>query len=171
VKGIEDYEEIERKETKFTDLYNIPLMIYDKDLIETYRAEKELQEGERNVVDKYVCTADITTTVLDLLGIRYYENLYFGNSIFEEESSVLYSRAYNNFLSSGIISSSVKNVLYQYEQEESMMETALEAHKAKAEAMVDKIKHCDYIFRQDYFGNANNLKKYHDMMAAAQNAE
>ena len=139
-------------------------MIYDKDLIETFRAENNLDEGEQNIVDKYVCTADITTTVLDLLGIRYFENLYFGNSIFEEESSVLYSRAYNNFLSSGIIGSSVNNIIYQHS---SVTEEALKKHKEKAEAMVKKIMFCDYIFRQDYFGNANNLEKYKAMMNEA----
>ena len=60
VKDIFDYD----TDRNFTDLYNVPLMIRDADL-----KEKVVEsEGDR-FVDKFVCTADLMPTLLDLFGI------------------------------------------------------------------------------------------------------
>jgi phosphoglycerol transferase MdoB-like AlkP superfamily enzyme len=97
VKDIPDYD----ADNKFTDLYNVPFMIRDKDLT------ADMTEEER-IVEKFVCTADIVPTLLDLLGINYYTNLYYGHSVFSDEQSVLYTRAYDNFIGDGILRRSVK---------------------------------------------------------------
>ena len=71
VKDIENYD----TERKFTDLYNVPLMIYDTDL-----TAKIAENKDERMIHKFTCTADIVPTLLDLLGVRYYTNLYYGQS-------------------------------------------------------------------------------------------
>ncbi len=154
VKDIHDYE----TEKRYTDLYNVPLMIYDEKL-SVEIAKEENGNGEDMVVDKFTCTADIASTILDLLGIHYYENLYYGTSVFNEEESVLYSRAYDTFIASGIVGTSVNNLLYKHPNAD------VETYKTSAIKLVNKIKHCDYIYKQNYFGNEENMQLYLQKMA------
>ena len=148
----------EEAEHKFTDLYNVPLMIYDSDLT------KKLDETNKShIVDKFVCTADIAPTILDLLGVNYYSNLYYGNSVLSDKQSVLYSRAYDNFFSDGIVARSVNNILYRHE---SVTDEQLQAYKAEGAALVEKIRYCDYIFRQDYFGQNGKQTMFEEKMLA-----
>ena len=152
VKGIDGYE----TDKKFTDLYNVPLMIWDKDLIAS------MSEEER-IVDKFTCTADIVPTLLDLLGINYYTNMYYGHSIFSDEVSVLYSRAYDNFIGDGILRRSVKDNMYLYD---GLTETGvpvadtIAAFEKEGTELVQRIKFCDYIFKQDHFGVKANYDKF-----------
>ena len=151
VKDIDDYD----TERKFTDLYNVPLMIHDVDL--------KQKLGDKHTVDKFTCTADIVPTLLDLLGIKYYTNLYYGNSTLSDKQSVLYSRAYDNFFSDGIVARSVNNVLYRHE---SVSDESLAAYKAEGAALVGKIRYCDYIFRQDYFAQEGKQAMFEEKMLA-----
>lgn len=155
VKDIEDYE----TDKRYTDLYNVPLMIYDKKLAAAI-AEKNPADM---TVDKFTCTSDITPTLLDILGIRYYENMYFGNSVFAEKESVLYSRAYDTFIASGIVGKSVNNLVYQHESAD------VQTYKKTAIELVDRIKHCDYIFKQDYFGDEEKMLLFRQKMAELNN--
>ncbi|MBQ8343374.1 MAG: LTA synthase family protein [Clostridia bacterium] len=152
VKDIHDYD----TDKRYTDLYNVPLMIYDQKLT------KKIQDngGEDMVVDKFTCTADIASTILDLLGVHYYENLYYGTSVFGDKASVLYSRAYDTFIGSGIVGRSVNNLLYQHPDAD------VATYKTTAVQLVEKIKHCDYIYKQNYFGNEENMQLYRQKMAA-----
>lgn len=149
VKDIHDYE----TDKRYTDLYNVPMMIYDQKLT------KKIQDngGKDMVVDKFTCTADIASTILDLLGIRHYENMYYGTSVFNDKESVLYSRAYDTFIASGIVGRSVNNLLYQSPE---VSDEELATYKTTAIALVEKIKHCDYIYKQNYFGNEKNYALY-----------
>lgn len=147
VKGIEDNDF--DTEDKYTELYNVPFMIYDTDLI------KAVGEEDR-VIEKFTCTADIVPTLLDLLGIRYYTNMYYGNSVFAEEKSVLYSRAYGQFISDGILGRTVNDVSYV---NKALSEADVEQYKTTATALVEKIRYCDQIFRQNYFGGKGELYK------------
>ncbi len=152
VKDIPDYQ----TENKFTDLYNVPLMIWDKDLMEA------VPENER-VIDKFTCTADIVPTLLDLLGITYFENLYYGHSVFSSEQSVLYSRAYDIFLGEGVVRRSVKGDFYLYEgvtEQGVKVKDTLAAFEKEGELLVEKIKYCDYIFRQNHFGEVENYQRF-----------
>lgn len=138
VKGIEGYE----TDRYYTDLYKVPLMIYDKNL-------------EPETIDKFTCTADIVPTVLDILGIRTYEHMYYGNSVFNDKESVLYSRAYGIFVGDGMVCRSLNNFLY-------LSDTVTEEYKQNflkdAETLVEEIRYCDQIFQQDYFAD----KKHYD---------
>ncbi len=156
VKDIADY----KTEKKFTDLYNVPFMIWDYDL-------SEMLTDEERIVDKFTCTADIMPTLMDLLGITYFENLYYGRSVFAKEQSVLYSRAYDIFLSDGVVRRSVKGDFYLYdgltEGGERVADT-LEDFEREGERLVEKIKYCDYIFRQNHFGTVENYQRFQSKM-------
>lgn len=164
VKDIVDYD----TDRKFSDLYNVPLMIYDSGL-------------EHQVIDKFACTADIVPTLLDLLGVRYYENFYYGNSLFSTEESVLYSRAYGIFLREGIVGTSATNIVYRYEGKtnavgvfdttEAITQEDLEAFYQDASLLVEKIKYCDYIFQTDYFAPSSIQTAYREKMKSLNGKE
>ncbi len=142
-------------EKKFTDLYNVPLMIWDYDLSQQFGGKQE------RFIDKFACTSDIVPTILDLLGIRYYENLYFGHSIFAPEQSVLYSRAYGIFVGDGIVRRSVTGDLYVYDgltEEGKKVSDTIADFEKEGRTLVQKIEYCDYIFKKDHFqSDANYL--------------
>ena len=140
VKSIYDYD----TENYYTDLYNVPLMIYDKNL-------------EPQTIDKFMCTADIVPTLLDLLGINYYSNMYYGNSIFSEEESVLYSRAYGIFIGDGVVGQSLNSILYKAE---TVTDEYMEFFNSEAKKLVEKIKYCDQLFYQDFFAEENNYNEF-----------
>ncbi len=158
VKGIEDRKDDE----KFTDLYNVPLMIRDADLVEAVQ-----ENGGERIIDKFTCTADIVPTLLDILGIKYFSNMYYGHSVFSTEQSVLYSRAYDIFLGDGILRRSVKGAYYQYD---GLTETGVPvkdtvaAFEKEGTNLVEKIKYCDYIFKQDHFGEKVYYNEFHSKM-------
>jgi phosphoglycerol transferase MdoB-like AlkP superfamily enzyme len=160
VKGIKKYK---NTEGNYTDLFKVPFIIYDQDLANRIRQDKPEFTNKPITVDKFACTSDIMPTLLDLLGIRYYTNLLYGTSAFAEKQSVLYSRAYDIFVSDGIVGRSVNNLLFR---DESVTEEMFETYRATAIELVDKIKHCDYIFLQDYFDEKGKLELYHQKMHA-----
>ncbi|MBQ8405653.1 MAG: LTA synthase family protein [Clostridia bacterium] len=155
VKDIKGY----NTEHNFTDLYKVPLMIHGSGL-------------PHQIIDKFMCTSDIVPTLLDLLGIRYYSNFYYGNSLFAQEQSIMYSRAYGIFLRDGIVGTSATNVVFRYEGEEdekgvvqgAITDADVEAFERDGAALVEKIKYCDYWFKTDYFAQDNNKQTYIDKM-------
>lgn len=140
VKDIYDYD----TDNYYTDLYKVPLMIYDKNL-------------GHQVVDKFACTSDIVPTILDLFGIRYYSNMYYGNSVFSDKESVLYSRAYGIFVGEGIVGQSMNSILYK---SDNVTQDYTEYFKTEATKLVEKIKYCDQLFYQDYFAKEEHYDKY-----------
>ncbi len=140
VKDIFDYD----TEKNYTDLYNVPLMIYDKKL-------------GHQVIDKFCCTSDIAPTLMDLLGINYYSNMYYGHSIFDEKESVLYSRAYGIFVGNGIVGRSLRSIQYK---NENISDEYIKEFKKESVNLVEKIKYCDQIFYKNYFESDDNYDKY-----------
>ena len=149
VKEIDDYQ----TDKKFTDLYNVPLMIRSKKLLEKVQAEAP----ENKVIEKFVCTADLMPTLMDLLGIRYYSNMFYGRSAFVAQQSVAYSRGYGFFMSDGIVGRSVEGLVYQHAD---VTQAQVQAYKTEAIALVEKIRYCDEIFQQDYFSVEKNLHHF-----------
>lgn len=159
VKDIKDY----TTNRNFTNLYKVPLMIYGSGL-------------QPQTIDKFACTADIVPTLLDLLGIKYYTNFYYGNSIFSEEESILYSRGYGIFLRVGIVGTSATNIVFRYEGERNSVgmvdkqgaitDEDIEVFTNDGIALVEKIKYCDFLFNTDYFADANSKQEYIDKMKA-----
>ena len=153
-----DDEGLEESGRNFTDLYKVPLMIYDTKL----NAKIEEKGGAKRI-DKFTCTSDIVPTLFDLFGINYYTNMYYGHSVFSKEQSVLYSRAYNFFLSDGIYGRSVNNIMYMHDL---VTKGEFLAYQKEATALVERIRHCDYIFKQDYFSKKSNMDTYVAKMRA-----
>ena len=173
----------------YTDLFRVPCMIYYPEMNDVLNfVETELADevGTRYVINtytnskgetvkslqvkKFACTADMLPTLFDLLGINFYSNLYFGNSIFSETESMLYSRAYNVFITDSIYFSNINNIKWQREEGDSKANTAAsqyadlagytkKAHLADAEArartVLERLDVCNRIFYNDYFDRAN----------------
>jgi phosphoglycerol transferase MdoB-like AlkP superfamily enzyme len=126
--------------------------------------------GNQIIVKKFMCTADIVPTLFDLAGINIYGNLYFGHSVFEWQESVLYSRAYDMFITDNMYFVSLNNIKYirkdntvanndpalkyadveNYDSEEHLMEVEIEAKK-----LLDKLSVCNRIFYNNYWGRKN----------------
>lgn len=150
VKDIEDYD----TDNYYTDIYKVPLMIYDSKL-------------EPEKIDKFTCTSDIVPTLLDLIGIRTYQNMYYGNSVFNDKQSVLYSRAYGIFIGDGIVCRSLNNLLY-------LSDSVSEEYKMQffddAKKLVPKIKYCDQVFYQDYFSDKEHYETFINNMMKIQDS-
>lgn len=144
VKDIKDYD----TKNYYTDLFKVPFMIHDSDL-------------EPQVIDKFTCTADIVPTVLDLLGINVYSNMFYGNSVFSPKESVLYSRAYGIFIGEGVVGRSMNSLLYKSHK---VPVQYMSYFNEEAKKLVTKIKYCDQIFYQDYFGNEQNYNTFIEKM-------
>lgn len=127
-----------------TDLYRVPLMI-------------KIGAGEESTVkiDKFTCTADILPTILSLLGIRYFENLYYGHSVFSEEESVLYSRAYDVFMTDKIYFSTLKNIKYVSPEVDENYYKDIENSSL---FLLEKISFVNRIFASDFFRGTKEEK-------------
>lgn len=139
VKDIYDY-----NATNYTNLYRTPLMIYDKDI-------------EPQTISKFTTVFDIVPTILDMFGFKYYTNLYYGSSVFSDEESVIYSRAYNEFLTDKIYFTNLSNILYKHE---SVDEKYMQELEEKALIVLEKLDYINNIFAQDYFSNKDNYNRF-----------
>ena len=153
VKDIYSYEDED-----YTNLYRVPMMIYDTKLVDAMESN-----GDSRIVDKFTTTYDIVPTLFDLMGIKYYTNFYFGHSIFEEQESVLYSRAYNIFLRDDLYLYSMNNILYKGN---GISEAEINDFEEEAKKLLTKLSHIDRIFYNDFYNREgkkdtyiNNLKE------------
>lgn len=143
IKGITDgkYD----TERNYTDLYRVPLMI-------------RIGNGQyAQTIDKFTCTADILPTLYDLLGIRTYANLLYGRSVFDTQESILYSRAYDIFLTDKVYFTSLNKIRFR-------MPDADEAYMRQVENtalhLLEKISHTNRIFYYDYL-SGDKAKEYY----------
>lgn len=176
------------RHSNYTNLYRVPCMIYHPQLetiisklqndfseflgtrfvINTYTNSKN--EIVQNIqVKKFTCTADIVPTLFDLMGINFYQNLYFGNSVFNETSSVMYSRAYNVFVTDSIYFSNINNIKWFRSEENVNNDPAnkyadlsnysktshLSQTEKEAKNVLEKLDVCNRIFYNDYFARTN----------------
>lgn len=204
VKGIND-----TKNSNYTNLYRVPCMIQypnmeelveylneNKDsvgscssLIEADSVNKRyviIDDGENLSirVKKFACTADMMPTLMDLLGINYYGNLYFGHSVFSDTVSVLYSRAYDVFITDNMYFVSLNNIKYiRKDQTVQNKDVALkyadisnydsedEINRVEEEGklLLKKLDSCNRIFYNDYFGRKNKNKDLKNVEIFKQN--
>ncbi len=126
--------------------------------------------GTQIIVKKFMCTADIVPTLFDLLGINVYGNLYFGHSAFDLDTSVLYSRAYDMFITDSMYFVSLNNRKYvrkdnpganndpalkyadisNYDSEEHINNV-----EAEAKILLEKLSVCNRIFYNNYWARKN----------------
>ncbi len=126
--------------------------------------------GKQIIIKKFMCTADMVPTLMDLCGINVFGNLYFGHSAFELTESVLYSRAYDMFITDNMYFVSLNNIKYVrkdntvqnndvalkyadikfYDKEDHISEVEIEA-----KILLDKLSACNRIFYNNYFARKN----------------
>lgn len=121
----------------YTELYSVPVMIKVGNL-----------DIGNPVIQKFTCVADIYPTILDLLGIKTFSNLTYGVSAFSDSESILYSRAYDKFLTDKIYFNSLNHIIYQAPDADE--DYVLEIEE-RALTLLDKISHTNRIFAGDYF--------------------
>ncbi len=126
----------EKNGRNLTDLYKIPFMIRVGD------------SQVRKVVNKFTCTSDIVPTILDLLGIKYYDNIFYGNSAFSDTESLLYSRAYNIFMTDKVLFSTLNNITYKSPEVDSAYMDEIEQ---RALSLLDKVAHINRLFVCNFF--------------------
>lgn len=151
VKNIYSY-----KVDNYTELYRVPVMIKVGDL----------ELGNRTI-EKFTCVADIYPSLLDLLGITAFSNLTYGTSVFGDQTSILYSRAYDKFLTDKIYFNSLSHIIYQAPDVD---ERYISEINDRALSMLDKISHVNRIFAADFFAGDNekiffdNLKRINPLL-------
>lgn len=170
VKGIDSPSQAIEDDLNYMDLYRVPMMIYDTKLVSKATNNGENPSGRINT--KFSSSCDIVPTLLDLLGINYYSNLYYGHSVFTSEESLVYSRAYGYFLSNYAYFynlnkfSYLNPVIADNAEKKALYMTDL---KTRGEVLVNKIKHLDNVFKKDYFGENLNLEKYQNKIKEINN--
>ncbi len=132
-----------------TELYRVPMMVKIGNKIET-----------RREITKFTCTADIMPTIMSLLGIRYYTNLYYGHSVFDKQESVLYSRAYDVFLTDKLYFNTMDNISYR---EEDGTDEYIEDVEQRCLTLMKKVSYINRIFACDFF-RGKDLQTFNDNM-------
>ncbi|MCH5155629.1 MAG: sulfatase-like hydrolase/transferase [Clostridiales bacterium] len=121
----------------YTELYRVPVMIKV--------GNKKLGNP---IINKFTCVSDVYPTILDLLGVTVFSNLTYGVSAFSNETSILYSRAYDRFLTDKVFFNSLSNLMYKAPDVDSAYIKQIEQ---TATVLLDKISHVNRIFAADYF--------------------
>lgn len=130
-----------------SEIFRVPMFIYDT------KAKAALSaQGKSGVIEKFTTTADIVPTVLNLLGIEYYSNLYFGNNVFSETESIIYSRAYSCFITDDFLGYSLKSVVYKND------EFNRADFEARAKKHLEKLKYIDAMYIRNFFKNHEFLQ-------------
>lgn len=142
--------------TYYQGVSNYVKNIYSADSVnytELYRVPVMMKVGNENLgnpfINKFTCVVDIYPTILDLLGITVFSNLTYGVSAFnKEQTSILYSRAYQKFLTDKIYFNSLSNIIYKSSDAD---EAYLKYIEETATVLLDKISHINRIYADDYF--------------------
>ncbi len=141
-----------RDETNYMELYRVPAMIYDKKLVEAIE-----DNNDTRFINKFTSSSDIIPTLYDILGINYYDNMYYGNNIFSKKESIVYSRSYDVFFNDKIYFKNINNIEFfnkDYFETDQQLQDYIELDLYPRTAqLVDKIKHMDQIYYFNYFGN------------------
>lgn len=150
-------------ETYNSELYRIPAIIYDQKLYDAYKdyaGEDAMQVvyGTDNnedykclTVSKFTNTIDLIPTVFDIFGIKGYNDLYPGTSIFiEDVESIIYSRSYGIFVTDKLICYSADDLLYTCE---GFTEEDRQDFIERAEEYLRIKEITDLVFYSDYFAS------------------
>ena len=128
----------EKNGRNYADLFRVPLMFRIGDGL---YAQK---------ITKFTTTTDIVPTLLDLLGVHYFDSLTYGHSVFSDTESIIYSRAYNEFVADKIYFSSLNNIRFICEDVAGDEEYLNDIEKRALEilvktSMINKIYYYDFL--------------------------
>lgn len=151
VKGITDGK---YDSENYTGLYRVPFMV-------RIGNGNDFKKGgkfeNRRIINKFTCTADILPTLYDLLGIKTFSNLLYGHSVFEDTESVLYSRAYDVFVTDKVYFSSLNKIRYKAQDAD---EAYMERTEKEAVLLMQKVSHTNRIFYYDYLSGEKESAYY-----------
>lgn len=129
-----------------SELYHIPMMIYDKKLTKKY-----VSNNKTNEISKFTTTSDIVPTVIDIFGMDGWKNLYFGNSVFVPDiESVVFSRNYGIFISNKFVGYSLNSLKYKSKD---LSKEDLKDYEKRALVHLKRLEYIDKIYYSDYFSN------------------
>lgn len=134
--------------------FRIPFIIYDEELT----AEYKNNNSGSNIISKFTTHSDIVPTILDLFGIPAWKNLYFGNSVFSDEESIVYSRVYGMFFNDKLLFYNMNNLLYT--SNDFSREQHFTPFIEKAKNHLDKLYWIDKIYHGNLF--AKEQYKYQE---------
>ncbi len=168
VKDIYTTKEAEKENRNYMELYRVPAMIYDAKLVNSVD-----NSNQSRVITKYTSSSDIIPTLLDILGINYHSNMYYGNNIFSDIESLSYSRSYDVFFNDKIYFKNLNNIMFYHSDEtnEMLKEKELEDYityiiEPKATNLVNKIRNMDQLY---YFDLLSSEKRYNDYVNRLKN--
>ena len=73
----------------------------------------------------------------------------------------MYSRAYAFFVGEGVLARSMNNLLFRAE---SVTDEYFADFEQRSQELIQKVKYCDQLFYQNYFGKNSNYRKYEKKM-------
>lgn len=135
-----------KTDDNFLELFRVPLMIYDPDI-------------SHQVINKFTTTYDIVPTILNMFGINYFDNLYYGNDIFSNKESILYSMGYNIFITEDLYFYNIKDILYN---NKNIVDDDIKMIEQQCLDLLTKIYYTNHIFEYDFFSKNTNSKTYID---------
>lgn len=117
-------------------------------------------ESGTKFIDKFTCTADILPTLTDLLGIKSFSNLYYGNSVFSDKESILFSRAYDVFMTDKMYFTNLKHIKYVAP---SVTDDYRKDIENRALELLKKASYVNRIFSTDFFTGEEGERFYFEM--------
>ncbi len=180
----------------YMNLYRVPMMIYDKKLVAKATNGGTNDSGRFN--NKFSSSCDIVPTLLDLQGIKYYENMYYGHTVFGSTPTIVYSRGYgywldtysyflniNNFMWLNIDKlkkdNFVENIISYFEangityvkrasySDEQLKEIYIQYIEAIGSELVENIRYIDQLYKKDLFKSTTANNKYINNMKTINN--
>jgi phosphoglycerol transferase MdoB-like AlkP superfamily enzyme len=124
-------------------VFKVPFFIYDKKL------QNEHPELGTTEIDKFVTSGDIMPTILDLFGIKSWENLYLGTSAFADtDPSISFSRAYGYFFNDLMLFFNKNNLLWKSSD---FTQADFDEFIQRAKVHLDKLFIIDKIYFSNHF--------------------
>ena len=110
---------LELAESDKGDIHNVEMYktffaVYNPVLTKTYRFNNDV---DNTIIEKFVSPYDILPTYYQLLGINYYDNFVFGESVLSNEESIFYSHKITAFFNDEYFSFNDYAIFYPPEDE------------------------------------------------------
>ncbi|MFO7969343.1 MAG: sulfatase-like hydrolase/transferase, partial [Candidatus Izemoplasmatales bacterium] len=96
------------------DMYKTFFAVYNPILTKTYKFNNN---SASTTIDKFVSPYDILPTYYQLLGINYYDNFVFGESVLSNKESIFYSHKITAFFNNEYFSFNNYSIFYPSEEE------------------------------------------------------
>lgn len=136
-------------------IFKTPLIIYNKELVDLYKENNNVNTEYGVNITKFASTYNIVPTLLDLLGKKYNSNLYLGTSLFDDNNydtqNVFFS------LQGGIFNDLIYTIngndLVYTELED--YEEALNTYRIASKYILNKIKYIEQIYNYNMFDKLN----------------